>query len=431
MAKPPRPSAAASRAVSNRNDMRLLVCAGGTGGGIYPALAAVAELRQQGLAATDILWIGAKGEMEETLVPRAGLQLATIPAGPLVGVPLGTRLRSAVKMARGFGAALGHIGRFRPAVLFITGGYVAAPVALAARARRVPIVIYLPDVEPGSTIRAVVPLARRVACTTDGSRAYVPSEKMVVTGYPVRPDIRAARALSREEALARFDLRPGRPTLFVFGGSRGARAINQALMAVLPQLLAEAQVIHVSGTLTWPEVEANAATLPAELQPFYRPYAYLHEEMGPAFRAADLVIARAGASMLGECPAFGLPSVLVPLAFAWRYQKVNADYLTERGAAIQLTDATLPQQLLPTVRALLFSSGDGRHGDGRNRLASMSAAAAALDRPAAAADLARLIAESAAGGESPAHREGSGEGHNQSPRPYPVPKGEEAPQEKA
>ena len=362
--------------------MRVMVCAGGTGGGIYPALAAVAEMRRQGLADGDLLWLGAQGEMEETLVPRAGLPLATIPAGPIVGIPLRARARNLARMARGFFAALGHLRRFRPAVLFMTGGYVAAPVAVAARSRRVPIVIYLPDVEPGSTIRFAVPLARRIACTSDGSRAFVPAEKMVVTGYPVRPEIRAARQLSREEALAQFELRPGRPTLFVFGGSRGAQAINRALMGVLPALLAEAQVIHVSGTLTWPEVEANAATLPAELRAYYRPYPYLHEAMGPAFRAADLVVARAGASMLGECPAFGLPSVLVPLTFAWRYQKVNADYLTERGAAVQLTDETLPAALLPTVRALLFAP---------DRLAGMAAAAAALDRPTAAADLARLI----------------------------------------
>ncbi len=362
--------------------MRILVCAGGTGGGIYPALAAVSELRQRGVADEDVLWIGAKGEMEETLVPKAGLRLETIPAGPIVGVPLPARARNAAKLARGFGAALGHVRRFRPAVLFMTGGYGAAPGAAAARLRGVPIVVYLPDVEPGSTIRAVMPLARRIACTTDGSRAFVPAHKMVVTGYPVRPEIRAARRLSRAEALTRFDLRPDRPTLFVFGGSRGARAINRALMGVLPALLAEAQIIHVSGTLTWPEVEANAATLPAELSAFYRPYAYLHDEMGAAFRAADLVVARAGASMLGECPAFGLPSVLVPLTFAWRYQKVNADYLTERGAAVQLTDETLPEALLPTVRALLFAP---------DRLAGMAAAAAALDRPDAAADLARLI----------------------------------------
>jgi len=362
--------------------MRILVCAGGTGGGIYPALAAVAEMRRMGVADTDILWIGTQGEMEETLVPRAGLRLETIPAGPIVGVPLGTRARNVARMARGYAAASGLIRRYRPSVMFMTGGYVAAPVALAARRHAVPIVVYLPDVEPGSTIRAVMPLARRVACTTDGSRAFVPEEKVVVTGYPVRPEIRAARAISRGEALARFDLAPGRPTLFVFGGSRGARAINRALMGVLPALLDDTQVIHVSGTLTWPEVEANAATLPAGQRAYYRPFPYLHGEMGAAFRAADLVVARAGASMLGESPAFGLPAVLVPLTFAWRYQKVNADYLTERGAAIQLTDETLAAALLPTVRGLLFD------GDRRSRMAT---AAAALDRPEAATDLARLI----------------------------------------
>ncbi|HMT19841.1 MAG TPA: glycosyltransferase, partial [Promineifilum sp.] len=128
-----------------------------------------------------------------------------------------------------------------------------------------------------------------------------------------------ALLLSKAEALAQFDLLPGRPTLFVFGGSRGARNINRALMAALPELLQSAQIIHVSGELTWPEGETNAATLPNDLRRFYRPYPYLHEEMGAAFRAADLALARAGASMLGESPAFGLPSILVPLTFAWRY----------------------------------------------------------------------------------------------------------------
>jgi UDP-N-acetylglucosamine--N-acetylmuramyl-(pentapeptide) pyrophosphoryl-undecaprenol N-acetylglucosamine transferase len=253
---------------------------------------------------------------------------------------------------------------------------------VAARRAGVPIVIYLPDVEPGSTIRFALPMAEKVACTTDGSAAFVPAEKMVVTGYPVRPDIRAAAALSKADALAQFELVPGRPTLFVFGGSRGAQKINRALMAILAELLLDVQIIHISGTLTWPEVEANAATLTAAQQAYYRPYPYLHEQMGAAFRAADLVVARAGASMLGECPAFGLPSVLVPLTFAWRYQKVNADYLTERGAAIQLTDETLATELLPVVRGLL---GDP------DRLGRMAAAAAALDKPDAAADLAWLI----------------------------------------
>lgn len=362
--------------------MRVLVCAGGTGGGIYPALAVVTELKALGIGNEALLWIGTKGEMEETLVPRAGLRLETISGGPIVGVPMVTRAKNAMKLARGYTAASTHLRRFQPDVMFMTGGYVAAPVALAARRRGVPIVIYLPDVEPGSSIRIALPMAQRVACTTDGSRAFVPADKMVVTGYPVRAEIRAARSLSRENALGMFDLAPGRPTLFVFGGSRGARNINRALMAVLPELLTEAQIIHVSGTLTWPEVEANAATLPTGLRDYYRPYPYLHDEMGAAFRAADLVLARAGASMLGECPAFGLPAILVPLTFAWRYQKVNADYLTDHGAAVQLTDETLAEELLPTVRNLLFD---------REKLAQMATAAAALDKPTATADLAQVI----------------------------------------
>lgn len=366
--------------------MRVLICAGGTGGGIYPALAAVAALQQAGLQKDDFLWVGTRGEMEEQLVPRAGINLEMIGGGAIVSVPPHKMIMNGMKLTWSIGTASRLIHRFQPDVMLMTGGYVAAPVAIAARLYRVPLCIFLPDVEPGSSIRFALRFARKIACTADGSRAYVPPEKMVVTGYPVRPALRAALRLSREEALSRFDLQPGRKTLFVFGGSRGARSINRALLAILPELLTEVQVIHISGTLTWPEVKAEARTLPAALRAWYRPYPYLHEDMGAAFRAADLAVARAGASMLGESPAFGLAAILVPLAWAWRYQKVNADFLTERGAAIQLTDEQLPDKLLPSILNLLHDS---------ERLAQMRAAAGKLDKPQAATNLARLIMEAA------------------------------------
>jgi UDP-N-acetylglucosamine--N-acetylmuramyl-(pentapeptide) pyrophosphoryl-undecaprenol N-acetylglucosamine transferase len=274
------------------------------------------------------------------------------------------------------------MGRFRPDVLFMTGGYVNVPVALVAWLRRTPAAIFLPDVEPGKAIRFLSRFVRRIACTSEASKAYLAERKIVVTGYPVRPEIRAAAGLSRAEALARFDLVEDRPTLFVFGGSRGARSINRALAAALPELLTELQVIHVSGSLDWPQVEEAARGLSAEQRAFYRPYPYLHEEMGAAFRAADLVLARAGASMLGEGPAFGLPAILVPYPHAWRYQKVNADFLADRGAAIRLDDGRLIAELAPTVLGLLRD---------RPRLAAMRASARALDRPDAAERLARLI----------------------------------------
>jgi UDP-N-acetylglucosamine--N-acetylmuramyl-(pentapeptide) pyrophosphoryl-undecaprenol N-acetylglucosamine transferase len=264
----------------------------------------------------------------------------------------------------------------------MTGGYVNAPVAPIAWFQRVPAAIYLPDIEPGMAIRRLSRLAKRVACTAEASKVYFSPGKSIVTGYPVRRELRQASVMELSQALANFELEQGRPTLLVTGGSRGARSINRALMASLPELLAKIQVIHISGTLDWPEVEAHAEKMNPEHRAFYRPYPYLHERMGPAFRAADLVLARAGASMLGECPAFGLPAVLVPYPYAWRYQKVNADYLAQRGAALRLDDETLPEQLLPTILPLLQDT---------NRLATMSSAARSLDIPDSATRLARLL----------------------------------------
>ncbi len=361
---------------------RIVICAGGTGGGIYPALAATQALQAMGVTPDNLLWIGTRGEMEEELVPRAGIRLERIEGGAIVGVPLRVKVMNGLKLVKSIGTAYRLLGRFRPQAMLMTGGYLAVPVALAARLRRVPVVIYLPDVEPGSAIKAVMPLAHKVAVTTPGSAVYVPARKMVVTGYPVRSNLRQALTLSRAAALAQFDLTTERPTLFVFGGSRGAWHINKALMAILPQLLADYQVIHISGKLTWPQVEANMATLSQAERTYYRPYAYLHGRMGAAFRAAVLVVARAGASMLGEAPAFGLPAVLVPLTFAWRYQKVNADYLVSHGAAVCLRDEQLESDLWPTVQALLQDS---------ERLAQMGAAAQALDQPTAAHNLAQLL----------------------------------------
>jgi UDP-N-acetylglucosamine--N-acetylmuramyl-(pentapeptide) pyrophosphoryl-undecaprenol N-acetylglucosamine transferase len=375
-------------------EVKVLICAGGTGGGIYPGLAAASELRRLGLGKDELHWVGTGGrygEMEESLVPRAGVKLVTIAGGAIVGVRPDVMIMNGIKSIWGVVNAVQLIRRFRPDVVFMTGGYVAVPVTLAAWWQRVPICIYLPDVEPGAAIKFGLRFARKVACTTEGSRAYVPPEKMVVTGYPVRPELRQATGFSREEALSRFDLKPGRPTLFVFGGSRGARSINRALMANLPELLAKIQVIHISGTFTWPEVKENAEALSGELKAFYRAYPYLHKRMGAAFHGADLVVARAGASMLGEGPAFGLPAILIPYPHAWRYQKVNADYLTDAGAAVQLADEKLQDELFTAVMGLL---------NDERRLAQMAKAARALDKPDGVSQLARLILAVGQGGNA-------------------------------
>lgn len=332
-----------------------------------------------------MLWIGVNGEMETELVPRAHIPLNTITAGQIAGISRLKQITNVGKLGVGLVQAYRLIGQFKPDVLFMTGGFVNAPVGLAAKMRGVPAAIYLPDVEPGAAIKRLEPLAQKIACTTDGSAAFLPAEKLVVTGYPVRESLRSALDMSVAEARQSFGLDGKRPTLFVFGGSRGAQSINRALMAILPDVLTFAQVIHVSGTLTWPEVEAFAKELEGldgELAQHYRPFPYLHEEMGAGFRAADLVVARAGASMLGECPAFGVPAVLIPYPYAWRYQKVNADFLVERGAGIRIDDEKMSEQLLPTIRQLLTDTA---------KLNKMKQAAHGLDKPDASEQIANLL----------------------------------------
>lgn len=340
---------------------------------------------------TQIYFVGSAGGFERPLLEEArsaGLQLAAydeVRAGPLHGVALRQLPASLLNLLIGFFQALRLLRKVRPQALLLTGGWVNVPVALAAWLLRVPSLIYLPDIEPGLTIKALRPLARQVAVTTEESRAFIPEKQMLVTGYPLR------RALiecldQRGAAQAHFGLNPAKKTLLVFGGSRGARSINSALLDILPQLLADGvQVLHVSGTLDWERIQAQRAALGSP--PDYHAHAYLHD-MGLAFAAADVVVCRAGASVLGELPLFGLPSILVPYPHAWRYQKVNAEYLAQRGAALLLEDAKMSVELLPALRTLF---GDAA------RLATMQTAARALAQPQGAQNVAAALRRLGAG----------------------------------
>ncbi len=328
----------------------MLICAGGTGGGVYPAIAVLEALkgrvRDESL---DVLWVGGAGGMEEDLVTRAGIPFHAVPAAGVHGVGLRQLPGNLLKLARGVWASRRILDGFHPDVLFFTGGYVAVPVALAGW--RVPTVLYVPDIEPGMALKFLARFADRIALTTQESRRFFSRRAVVVvTGYPVRTEL---LRWGREAARREFDLRDDLPVLLVFGGSKGARSINRALLAALREVLGMAQVIHLSGALDWPEVEAARQALPERLAARYHAFPYLHERMGAALASADLVLSRAGASTLGEFPAFGLPAVLVPYPYAWRYQKVNAEYLAHRGAALVLEDETLQETLLPTLRSLL------------------------------------------------------------------------------
>ncbi len=324
--------------------------------------------------------MGGRGGVEEQLVERAGLRFVGVPAGGVHGLGPRRAVKNLTKLIQGCWKSYRLGRRDRPAALFVTGGYASVPVAWAAWALRVPILVYLPDVEPGLAVRVIARLATRVAVTVERSRSYFPVQKVVVTGYPVRAEF---RAIDRREARAALGLGDDDPVLLVMGGSRGARQINRALTGALEPVLEMTQVVHVSGELDWPWVEERRAALPDGLRARYRAYPYLHE-MGWALAAANLTVCRAGASTLGELPFFGLPGVLVPYPHAWRYQRVNAEWLVDQGAAVQVEDERLPDVLLRTVRRLL---------EDRAELARMAERMQSLARPDAAVQLARELVE--------------------------------------
>jgi len=317
--------------------------------------------------------------METQIVERANIPCIAIPGGGVHGVMWMNAIRNGWELTRGVWVALGHLRRERPAAILTTGGYVSGPMAAAASWLRIPLLVYLPDIEPAQSVKAVGRLAARVAVTVEESRQYFDPHKVVVTGYPLGERItRWTRAVARQT----WGLPEDATVLLVFGGSRGARSINRALLSNLEMLTQAATILHVSGTLDWPEVQAAREALPEAVKARYQAYPYLHEEMGAAMAAADLVLCRAGASVLGESPHFGLPSVLVPYPHAWRYQKVNAAWLAGRGAAVVVEDADLPAQMGPLVQSLLKD---------KDRRTDMAAAARALAQPDAAWRLAEQL----------------------------------------
>ncbi len=320
-------------------------------------------------------YVGEAGGIEEQLATQAGIAFSAIATGQVRGRALVAAGRSLIRMVRGAAQCAEIIRAFRPQVTFVTGGYVAAPAVWASWRARVPVLIYLPDLTPGQAIRLTSRLAARVAVSFPEVARYFPG-KAVVTGYPVRQALLKTDKAAARQALG---LTNEDPVLLVFGGSRGARSINRALTAALPQLLPRCQVVHVSGWLDWPWVQEVADRLPDALRERYHPYAYLHEEMPQALAAADLAVARAGASTLGEFPVCSLPSILVPYPFAGQHQDANAAYLAQRGAALIIPDGELDRRLAPAVLHLLDEPEERR---------AMAQAAAQLARPDAAQNIA-------------------------------------------
>ena len=358
--------------------IRVLIAGGGTGGHIIPALA-IADALRAGPGGADVLFLGTPRGLESRLVPQAGYPLELIEVGQLKNVSLGTRLRTLTDLPRSLFRARALLRSFKPQVVIGVGGYASGPAMAAALLAGIPTLAFEPNAAPGLANRLV---GKRVSAAAVN---FAPAARFFrnaeVTGIPVRADF--------------FSLAPrpsgAAPQLLVFGGSQGARALNEAMPRVLFRLLAqvpELSVLHQAGArLAEATLAAYRATGADPVR--WQVHAFL-DDMPRRFEQASLVLARSGASTVAELCASGKPALLVPFPLAADdHQSRNAEVMVAAGAAVLLPESLLtPDRLLESLLALLNDAG---------RLASMSERARLLAHPDAAERIAERV-RSLAGG---------------------------------
>lgn len=324
--------------------MRVLMTGGGTAGHINPALAIADKIRQE-VPDAEILFVGAKGRMETRLVPAAGYEIKTVAVRgfqrKLTLKNIGRNVLAAVDVVTS-SAVSGRIVRdFRPDIAVGTGGYVSGPVLRQALRQGVPVVVHESNAFPGVTVKLLAKEGATVLLCSEKARQYLPEgSDVIVTGNPLRPGFQTA---DRETARRELGL-DERPFILSFGGSLGARAINEAMTEVLARGCRDKrfQFMHGTGRGGY---DAMAAALRERGVPLdadgitVRPYI---DDMPRCMAAADLVICRCGAMTLSELPEAGKPSILIPSPYvAENHQYHNAMVLVDRGAAVCIEEKDL------------------------------------------------------------------------------------------
>lgn len=347
--------------------MRAILAGGGTGGHVIPALAIAQQLQRQ--YGTETLFIGTSRGIENRLVPAAGFALRLVDVGALKNVGFATRVKTLIALPRAAWAAGRILSEFRPDVVIGVGGYASGPATLAAVLRRIPTLIFEPNVVPGLANRIVAPFVSAAAVHFEETGKYF--RHCAVTGVPVR------------DAFFHIVNEPANPTLLVFGGSQGAHAINQAAIQAAPKLLERVprlHIIHQTGEADYNDAKAAYATLGGAVE-VYR----FIDDMPTYFARASLLVCRSGASTVAEVTAAGKPAIFVPFPRAADdHQKRNAEALERAGAAVMLEQPQLS-------RDSLVKTGTSLLGDQPRRRA-MGEAARRLSHPNAARDIAEMAA---------------------------------------
>lgn len=313
---------------------KIVLTGGGTAGHVTPNLALLPHLREKGC---EISYIGSYNGIEKGLVEAAGIPYYGISSGKLRRYFDPKNFSDPLKVLKGFFEARKLLKTLKPDVVFSKGGFVSVPVVLAAKTRRIPCVIHESDITPGLANKICIPMAKKVCANFPETMKYLPEDKAVLTGSPIREELFQGNKIA---GLDFCGFTANKPVIMIVGGSTGAAALNEAVRNLLPTLLRDYQIVHLCGKGKAAE-EYNTAE-------GYRQFEYISKEMKDLFAAADLVISRAGANSICELLALRKPHILIPLSAAASRgdQILNAESFEHQGFSYVLQEESLTNDTL-------------------------------------------------------------------------------------
>lgn len=314
--------------------MKIVMTGGGTAGHVTPNIALKDELINMGYT---IEYIGTENGIERKLIEKENIKYHSISAGKLRRYIDFENITDLFKIAKGFFQANAHLRNIKPDVVFSKGGFVSCPVVWAAKVNRIPVLIHESDITPGLANKLSIPFAKKICYATPETQRYVPKNKSLLTGIPVRKSILRG---SKKKGLSLCGFSSNKPIVLIIGGSLGAKSINSAIREGLDELLLNYQICHLTGEAGFDSNYDNISG--------YKQFSYLNSEMADIFQMADIVISRAGATTLFELLSLKKPNILIPLPknVSRGDQILNANYFKKEGFSEVIEEDVLNNSVL-------------------------------------------------------------------------------------
>lgn len=321
---------------------RIVLTGGGTAGHVTPCIALLPSLKKEGY---DIHYIGSYEGIERKLIEECHIPYYGISSGKLRRYLDVKNLTDPFKVIKGYYEARKILKKLKPDILFSKGGFVTVPVVLAAKKCRIPVIIHESDMTPGLANKIAIPAAKKVCANFPETMKYLPAEKAVLTGTPIRRELFSGNKI---KGLDFCNFTANKPVIMVIGGSTGSRIINEIVRGMLPTLLRDFQVIHLCG-------KGNLDPKLSDLKGYVQ-FEYIKKELSDLFAASNLVISRAGANAICEILALRIPNILIPLGqnASRGDQILNAESFEHQGYSLVIKEEDLSvSSLMDAIRNLM------------------------------------------------------------------------------